>query len=70
MSNLEERIGKVIRKRRTELGISERKMAKKLYVSYSTFNGWERGAHLMSIIYFFQICEILGLKMEDFMEET
>jgi DNA-binding XRE family transcriptional regulator len=63
------RVGKIIRKRRRDLDLSQADLAKKIGVSKNNVCAWERGKYSPSGESLLKIMELLSLKLEDFKKE-
>ena len=61
-------IGKIIRKRRRLLDITQTELAEKIKTSHTNISFWELGKTNLKAIDFLRIIRILDLKLEDFNE--
>lgn len=59
-------IGKIIRKRRRLLDLTQTELAEKIKTSHTNISSWERGKTNLKAIDFLRIIRILDLKLEDF----
>lgn len=62
-------IGEVLRKRREILGFTREQLAEKADVNPQTIYKIETGQTQPRVINFVVLCYVLGLKIEDFIEE-
>lgn len=62
-------IGIVIRNRRELLGLTREQVAEKAYMNHQTVYKIENGYTLPRLGSFIHLCYVLGLKIEDFVEE-
>ena len=53
-----------IKKYRKERGLTQRKLADKLYISLSTMSSWEHGRHYPSIPDAVRLAETLGCSLD------
>jgi len=63
-------VGARIKKRRTELKISQNKLAEALAVSYQQVQRYENGSNLLDTDKLHKIAEVLGVPVGYFFEET
>lgn len=61
-------IGKIIRKRRRLLNLTQTELAEKIKTSHTNICVWEHGKANLRAIDFLRIIRILDLKLEDFNE--
>ena len=61
----QEKIGKIIKERRLEKGLTQVQLAEKLRVSNRTISKWENGNSLPDYSMFNDICEVLDISLED-----
>jgi len=61
-------IGNKIKTARTNAGISQRNMATKLGLSYSTYSNYENGYSEPPMEVLIQLCDILGISIEQLLE--
>ena len=59
-----------IRSRRKNIGLTQKELAEKVYVSANTVARWERGETEPSFSDFLRVCEVLGINPLDFMESV
>ena len=67
MSNIQ--LATYIRSRRKNIGLTQKELAEKVYVSTNTVARWERSESEPSWSDFLRVCAVLGMKMEDFVEK-
>ena len=68
MSNMQ--LATYIKSRRKNIGLTQKELASKVYVSTNTVARWERGENEPSWSDFLKLCVVLGMKMEDFVESN
>ena len=54
-------LGKFIQSKRKELGLSQKDLAKELYVTESAVSKWERGVSYPDITMISGLCRVLGI---------
>ena len=60
-----EKIGKFIEARRHELGMTQRELAARLFISSKSVSKWETGRGLPDVSILLELCEILQVKAEE-----
>ncbi len=61
------KIGKYIAGKRKELGMTQKQLAEKLGMSDKSVSKWERGICLPDVSVYIQLCEILGISINEFL---
>ena len=61
------KIGKYIAGKRKELGLTQRQLADKLGMSDKSISKWERGICLPDVSVFLDLCQILGISINEFL---
>ena len=61
------KIGKYIAGKRKELGMTQKQLAEKLGMSDKSVSKWERGVCLPDVSVYMQLCEILGISINEFL---
>ena len=59
-------LGPYIKSRRKNIGLTQRQIAYKVYVTVTTVSRWETGTSQPDWQSFVLLCDILGMKVEDF----
>ena len=59
-------LGPYIRSRRKNLDMTQKQLAKKVGVTDVTISRYENGEREPSFTEFIKLCEVLGMKVEDF----
>jgi len=62
-------LGSFIKSRRNNIGITQRELADKLNVTVTTVSKWESNQAVPGFRNMNGICEVLGMKREDFVEK-
>ena len=60
-------LGPCIKSRRKNLGMTQKQLAKNVGVTDVTISRYENGEREPSFTEFIKLCEVLGMKVEDFM---
>lgn len=60
-------LGSYIKSRRKNLDMTQKQLAKKVGVTDVTISRYENGEREPSFTEFIKLCEVLGMKVEDFM---
>ena len=60
-------LGLYIKSRRKNLDMTQKQLAKKVGVTDVTISRYENGEREPSFTEFIKLCEVLGMKVEDFM---
>ena len=60
------KIGKYIAEKRKGLGFTQRQLAEKLGMSDKSVSKWERGVCLPDVSIYMELCEILGISINEF----
>lgn len=60
-------LGLYIKSRRKNLGMTQKQLAKNVGVTDVTISRYENGEREPSFTEFIKLCEVLGMKVEDFM---
>lgn len=60
------KIGKYIAEKRKGLGFTQRQLAEKLGMSDKSVSKWERGVCLPDVSVYMELCEILGISINEF----
>ena len=61
------KIGKYIAGKRKALGMTQKQLAEKLNMSDKSVSKWERGICLPDVSVYMELCEILGISINDFL---
>ena len=61
-----EKIGKYIATKRKALGITQVQLAERLGMSDKSVSKWERGICLPDVSVYMELCEILGITLNEF----
>ena len=61
------KIGKYIAFKRKEQGLTQKQLAEKLNMSDKSISKWERGICLPDVIVYLELCEILGISINEFL---
>lgn len=61
------KIGKYIAGKRKALGITQKQLAEKLNMSDKSVSKWERGICLPDVSVYMELCEILGISINEFL---
>ncbi len=61
------KIGKYIASKRRQLGMTQRQLAEKLGMSDKSVSKWERGACLPDVSVYSDLCQILGISLNEFL---
>ena len=59
-------LGSYIKSRRINLGLTHKQLAEKMDTTVTTISKWENGHVEPSLSNFVKLCEVLGMKVEDF----
>ena len=60
------KIGKYIQTKRKELGLTQAELAERLGMSNKSVSKWERGVCLPDVSIYMELCEILGVSLNEF----
>ena len=61
-------LGSYIKSRRKNLGMTQKQLAEKVGVTNVTISRYENGEREPSFTEFIKLCEVLGMRIEDFIE--
>lgn len=61
------KIGKYIAEKRKALGMTQKQLAEKLNMSDKSVSKWERGICLPDVSVYMELCEILGISINEFL---
>ena len=61
------KIGRYIAEKRKSLGLTQRQLAEKLGKSDKSVSKWERGICLPDVSVYLELCEILGISLNEFL---
>ena len=61
-------LGPYIKSRRKNLGMTQKQLAKNVGVTDVTISRYENGEREPSFTEFIKLCEVLGMRIEDFIE--
>lgn len=61
------KIGKYIAGKRKALGMTQKQLAEKLNMSDKSVSKWERGVCLPDVSVYMELCEILGISINEFL---
>ena len=61
------KIGKYIAGKRKDLGMTQKQLAEKLNMSDKSVSKWERGVCLPDVSVYMELCEILGISINEFL---
>lgn len=61
------KIGKYIAGKRKALGMTQKQLAEKLNMSDKSVSKWERGIYLPDVSVYMELCEILGISINEFL---
>ena len=61
------KIGKYIAGKRKSLGMTQKQLAEKLGMSDKSVSKWERGICLPDVSVYLELCEILGISLNEFL---
>ena len=61
------KIGKYIAGKRKALGMTQKQLAEKLNMSDKSVSKWERGIRLPDVSVYMELCEILGISINEFL---
>lgn len=61
------KIGKYIAAKRKDLGLTQKQVAEKIGMSDKSVSKWERGICLPDVSVYFELCEILGISIQEFL---
>ncbi len=61
------KIGKYIAGKRKALGMTQKQLAEKLNMSDKSVSKWERGICLPDVSVYMELCEILGISINEFL---
>ena len=61
------KIGKYIAGKRKALGMTQKQLAEKLNMSEKSVSNWERGICLPDVSVYMELCEILGISINEFL---
>ena len=61
------KIGKYIAGKRKDLGMTQKQLAEKLNMSDKSVSKWERGICLPDVSVYMELCEILGISINEFL---
>jgi len=59
-------LGSYIKSRRLNLGLTHKQLAEKMDTTVTTISKWENNHVEPSLSNFVKLCEVLGMKLEDF----
>lgn len=65
---LDERIGALIRHRRSELGWSQQTLGAKLNLTFQQVQKYEKGVNQLSVARLLQVCDVLSVPISYFLE--
>ena len=60
------KIGQYIQMKRKDLGLTQAELAEKLGMSNKSVSKWERGVCLPDVSIYMELCEILGISLNEF----
>lgn len=63
-------VGEIIKEKRLELGISQRKMAEEVGVTSMTISHWERGVNYPNIILALDVADFFGCTLDELCDRT
>ncbi len=61
------KIGKYIGEKRKKLGMTQRQLAEKINMSDKSISKWERGICLPDVSVYMELCDILGISINEFL---
>ena len=61
------KIGKYIAGKRKDLGMTQKQLAEKLGMSDKSVSKWERGVCLPDVSVYSELCQILGISINEFL---
>ena len=61
------KIGKYIAGKRKSLGMTQKQLAEKLGMSDKSVSKWERGICLPDVSVYLELCEIIGISLNEFL---
>ena len=61
------KIGKYIASKRKSLGMTQKQLAEKIGMSDKFVSKWERGICLPDVSVYLELCEILGISLNEFL---
>ena len=61
------KIGKYISEKRKALGLTQKQLAEKIGMSDKSVSKWERGVCLPDVSVYLELCEILGIHINEFL---
>ena len=61
------KIGKYIARKRKDIGLTQQQLAEKLNMSDKSVSKWERGVCMPDVSVYLEICEILGISINEFL---
>ena len=61
------KIGKYIAEKRKGLGLTQKQVAEKLGMSDKSVSKWERGICLPDVSIYMELCDILGISINEFL---
>lgn len=61
------KIGKYIASKRKSLGMTQKQLAEKIGMSDKSVSKWERGICLPDVSVYLELCEILGISLNEFL---
>lgn len=64
------KIGKYIAGKRKSLGMTQKQLAEKIGMSDKSVSKWERGICLPDVSVYLELCEILGISLNEFLAQT
>ena len=64
-----ENIGRKIKSRRAELGLTQKGLASRMHISSQLISKWETGESLPSLEYLAGLCEVLDLSLGEMVGE-
>ena len=62
-------LGSYIKSRRLNIGLTHKQLAEKMDTTVTTISKWENNHVEPSLSNFIKLCEVLGIKVEDFIEK-
>ena len=61
------KIGKYIASKRKSLGMTQKQLAEKIGMNDKSVSKWERGICLPDVSVYLELCEILGISLNEFL---
>jgi len=62
-------LGSYIKSRRKNIGMTQKELAQRAFVTITTVSRWETGANQPDLESFVIICDVLGMQIADFIED-